>query len=141
MEAEIRIRKGTESEWALAFDSFLEEYRSAPAAQGATRGVLAGIFGAYLMQWRYLVACEPDTPEEVMGFIIAAPNGSSRTPAVAWVQVKAQYRKRGVARNLLQHVGVSPRCAVLTPFLPGGALNAQLREKGYRLCHRPWMVP
>ncbi len=135
MEAEILIRKGTEKEWALAFDSFLTEYRAAPAAQGATRGVLAGIFGAYLMQWRYLVACEPETPDEVMGFIVAGLEG-----AVAWVQVKAQYRRKGVARALLNHCGVQPG-KVLTPFLPGGALNAQLREKGYRLCHRPWMVP
>jgi GNAT superfamily N-acetyltransferase len=136
MEAEIRIRKGTEREWVLAFDSFLEEYRSAPAAQGATRGVLAGLFGAYLMQWRYLVACEPDTPEEIMGFIVAPLTAGT----VAWVQVKAQYRRKGVARALLAYVGAKPG-KVLTPFLPGGALNAQLREKGYRLCHRPWMVP
>lgn len=140
MEAEIRIRKGTEAEWKLAFDSFLEEYHPhrgchAPAAGGATRGVLAGIFGAYLMQWRYLVACEPDTPEEIMGFIVASSQGS-----VAWIQVKAQYRRRGVARALLAAADIA-RGKVMTPFLPGGALNAQLREKGYHLCHRPWMVP
>lgn len=135
MEAEILIRRGTESEWALAFDSFLEEYREVPAAQGTTRGVLAGIFSVYLLQWRYLVACEPETPEEIMGFIIASSRG-----AVAWMQVKAQYRRKGVAKALLNAAEVS-KGKVLTPFLPGGALNAQLREKGYHLCHRPWMVP
>jgi GNAT superfamily N-acetyltransferase len=135
MEAEILIRRGTETEWSLAFDSFLESYRDAPAAQGATRGVLAGIFGAYLLQWRYLVACEPETPEEIMGFIVA----SSRS-AVAWIQVKAQYRRKGVARALLNAAAVA-RGRVPTPFLPGPALKAQLRERGYHLCHRPWMVP
>lgn len=135
MEAEILIRRGTEAEWALAFDSFLESYRDAPAAQGAPRGVLAGVFGAYLLQWRYLVACEPDTPEEIMGFVVASSRG-----AVAWLQVKAQYRRKGVARALLNVAAVS-KGKVLTPFLPGGALNAQLREKGYHLCHRPWMAP
>lgn len=135
MPAEIRIRRGTEAEWSLAFDSFLEEYQDAPTAQGCSRGTLAALFSVYLQQWRYLVACEPDTPEEIMGFIVVSNRG-----AVAWVQVKAQYRKHGVARALLNAADVS-KGKVLTPFLPGGALNAQLREKGYHLCHRPWMVP
>jgi len=75
-----------------------------------------------------------------MGFIVASSRG-----AVAWIQFKAQYRskpgqRRGVATALLKAAGVE-KGKVLTPFLPGGALNAQLRAKGYHLCHRPWMVP
>lgn len=135
MEAEILIRKGTELEWKLAFDSFCEEYREAPCAGGTTRALLAGMFGVYLMQWRYLVACEPETPQEILGFIVASSRG-----AVAWLQVKAPYRRRGVARALLNAADVT-KGKVITPFLPGGALNAQLREHGYHLCHRPWMVP
>ena len=134
MEANITIRKGTEAEWALAFDSFLEEYRRAPAAQRTTKGVLAGLFGSYLMQWRYLVACEPETPEEIMGFIVASSQG-----AVAWVQVKAQYRRKGVATALLSAAGV--KAAVETPFMPDRTLVGAIRDKGFRLYHRPWMVP
>lgn len=135
MPAEIQIRRGTEREWSLAFDSFIEEYRDSPAAQGCSRGTLSALFGSYLAQWRYLVACEPETPEEIMGFIVASSQG-----AVAWIQVKHQYRKLGVASALLDAAAVTTG-KVLTPFLPGGALNAQLRAKGYHLCHRPWMVP
>lgn len=134
-QAEIEIRPGTPAEHALAIDSFVESFRDAPVAEGATRGTLSALFCAYLQSWRYLVACEPDTPEEIMGFIVASSRG-----AVAWIQVKAQYRRKGVAKALLSAAFVG-QGKTLTPFMPGGGLVANLREKGYRLAHRPWMAP
>jgi GNAT superfamily N-acetyltransferase len=133
-QAEIKVRPGKPDERALAIDSFCQSFRDAPVAEGASRGTLAALFLTYLDSWRYLVAVEPES-QEVLGFIVASSQG-----AIAWLQVKAPYRQRGVARALLDEADVC-RGKVLTPFMPGGGIVAQLREKGYRLCHRPWMAP
>jgi ribosomal protein S18 acetylase RimI-like enzyme len=135
MSAEITIRPGTQAEWALAIDSFVESFRDAPVAEGCTRSTRAALFCVYLNEWRYLVAVEPEA-NEVLGFIVASRSRGH----VAWLQVKAPYRRRGVATALLDAAEVA-KGQVKTPFLPGGGMCSLAREHGYRLCHRPWMAP
>lgn len=53
-----------------------------------------------------LLAVEKDDPSFVYGFI--AGDVSERTPVVYYVNVKAPYRKSGIARRLFGALGVDP---------------------------------
>ncbi len=130
---DISIRPGTEGEQRLAIDSFVHEYAKAPAATGTPRGLLAALFVRLLQSWNFLVAVEPDA-DEVLGFIVY----DFQTGRVAWLQVKAPYRRRGVGKALLESADIC-KGSLDVPFLPGRAFPKLAASKGYHLRFRPYL--
>jgi GNAT superfamily N-acetyltransferase len=109
---DIRIQDATPAHHALILDSFLHEYRRTMAAAHTPPAVLLAKMRALLSAptWRTLVAT-PDG-DEVLGFVVYRD-----TSTAAWLQVKRIYRKRGVARALVNAAGLSTFCLDVA-FIP-----------------------
>lgn len=154
--ATITIRPGIKADHPLVLDSFLHAYGRSCYGSGVPARVLLSKMEALLASpsWTLSVACLPEEPDEILGFVVWRPEVvSDPTPsadpftlrvfplrqagAVAWLQVKELYRRRGIARALWEHAGPHGD-EVLSPFAVPDAVAA-LRRDGIRLRFRPYM--
>lgn len=77
-----------------------------------------------LAKARTLVACLPDDPELVLGFVVCEP------PALChFVYVKAALRRQGVARVLLQAAGLDPVAGFVATVATYELTKGFIREK------------
>lgn len=107
------IQDATPAHHALILDSFLHEYRRSMAAAHTPPSVLLAKMSALLNAptWRALVCIDPEH-DEILGSLVYRDAGCA-----AWLQVKRQYRKRGVARALVNAAGLSTFCLDVA-FMP-----------------------
>lgn len=135
------MRPGEASDHAIILDSFWERYHLSPYAHGAPGAVLRALMKPLLASWKVTVACHPDIPDEVLGYVVW------RDPrCVAWLHVKGKYRRRGVAKAILGHIGCVP-CEISSPFVAacpidqGAPQFTKLAEsKGYIVRFRPMIA-
>lgn len=126
--SDIAVQDATPAHHALILDSFLHEYRGTMAAKHTPPAVLLAKMRALLLSptWRTLVAT-PDG-DEVLGFLVYRDAGCA-----AWIQVKRIYRKRGVARALVNAAGLST-------FILDVAFMPDRRKAGWpQLRFRPYL--
>lgn len=111
--SDIRIQDATAAHHPLILDSFLREYRETRAAAHTPPSVLLAKMQALLDSptWRALVCLDPEF-DEVLGFLVYRD-----AACAAWMQVKKKYRKRGVARALVNAAGLSTFCLDVA-FMP-----------------------
>jgi hypothetical protein len=111
--SDIAIQDATPAHHNLICDSFLHEYRTAMMAKQTPAAVLLAKMRALLESptWRTLVCLDPEF-DEVLGFLVYRDAGTA-----AWLQVKKKYRKRGVARALVNAAGLSTFCLDVA-FMP-----------------------
>jgi GNAT superfamily N-acetyltransferase len=150
---QLEIRPGTDGDTALILDSFINTYHLAPQAGGASKATLASLIEPLIHseRWRVAVACIPDDPDTILGFIVYDSRAIDPSVAtVGWVQVKAPWRRKGVAKALLAHAGVQldGTCReVRTPFLVqritsdrnAPVLTDLLRARGCTARFRPYL--
>lgn len=110
---DVRIQDAAPAHHALILDSFLHEYRGAMAAAHTPPAVLLTKMRALLTAptWRALVCLDPEF-DEILGFLVYRD-----TATAAWLQVKKKYRKRGVARALVNAAKLSTFCLDVA-FMP-----------------------
>jgi GNAT superfamily N-acetyltransferase len=137
----IAIRSAVASDRAYLLDSFVRGYRASSFyADGVDANVLGGLIDPLLALWDVAVAVDPASPDTLLGWIC----WSGR--AVAWLNVRGDFRRRGIGRVLLSHAGIDVG-DVAVCFLPTAIdteagrqdFSAVARRKGYRLRFRPYL--
>jgi GNAT superfamily N-acetyltransferase len=96
---DVRIRAGRPSDHALVFDSVISTLRQSPHAKGASNAVLASLVEPLVFSpaWTLSVAHPEGDDDTVLGFILHSAD------AIAWVQVRAPWRRHGIGRALVRH--------------------------------------
>lgn len=104
----LTFRGGVPTDHAYVYDSFVATYRGTPHARGASVATLVSLMEPLLApgsEWRLLVACDPDDEDCIVGFVVSRQR-AQRLPQVAWLQVRSEWKRRGVGRALLSAAGV-----------------------------------
>lgn len=129
------IRPFTPDDLALVADQFWRDFRRSVYADGLSvatmRSLIVDLLGR--PDWTTIIAELPDVPGEACGWMTYRS-----VREVAWVCVKARYRRHGCATALLTHAGVKPgrvSCAFLDPQVVDLA-----RPRGFRLVFRPFVT-
>lgn len=129
------IRPAGPDDHPFVIDCFWRDFRQSVYAEGLSvptiRGLIVDLLGR--PDWHTVIAEMPDVPGEIYGWMTYR---SARE--VAWLSVKARYRRNGCAKALLDHAGVHPgrvACAFLDPRIDNLA-----RPRGYRLLFRPFVT-
>lgn len=136
----IVIREGCRDDWHWLSSRFAIEYHSAAPARGVPVRVLISKLEALLEapDWRLIVCVPADEPTEILGALLyRPPTDPDWMQRAAWMQVKPEWRRRGVATALLKDAKMRPgqvHCAFLPPEV-GKAAD----PKGWRLRFRPYL--
>lgn len=146
---QLLIRTGCVTDHALVLDSIISTYRQSPHAQGANNAVLASLVEPLLSspKWALAIACPEDDADTILGFVLYECTPRPGTgPAVAWLQVKAPWRRHGIGIALLRHaVGPDLPRELHTAFMvqrvgPDAPTVVDLAKKhGITLRFRPYL--
>lgn len=130
-QAPVTIRDGGERDQAFVFSSWLQSYRSSAFARPIATHTYFDRHHAVLERilarptTRVVVATPEDAPAVILGWAVTEGllRGSARdgatapTPTLHYVYVKEQFRKLGIARQLVARIGrrfaVTHRTAVV----------------------------
>ena len=132
--ARLIIRDATPADHPFVEDFWRVYVSTSYFAFGTPAAVLIGKMRALLKspQWRCIVACLPEVPEEILGYLVYR----TEPFALAWCQVKM--KKRGIARMLFESAtGMTGGPVETAFFVPDVA--EWLRAKGITLRFRPYL--
>ena len=110
MTLPVAIRPADSGDVGLIYSSWLKSYWDArpPALRGVPREVFFsdhghhGVITRLLPRSSVLVACEPEDPSEIYGWLCASPR------ALHYVYVKELWRRKHVATRLINAIGSWP---------------------------------
>jgi len=129
------VRPATDGDLAFVLDSFVLDYRSVPYVEGLTRSQVRQLMVSLLSAgWTCSILCDDGEPEEIIAYAI-----HRAAQEIAWCHAKAPYRRHGMTRLLLAHVGTTRTRPIVTTFAPAPKLARVLRSSGWRLRHRPYL--
>lgn len=113
----VPLRIGSPGDYPHVYASFASEYKFSPQGKEMGEKLIRRCLAALLESpnWTLTVAC-PTVGDEIYAWCLWKPT------AVAWVNVKENYRGKGFAKALLKNAGWTGG-ALKTPFQP------------------PWMAP
>lgn len=131
----LTARPATESDLPYVLNSFVQEYKRSPYADGLTRSQVRALLVAILQKadWACSILCESEIPDEILSFIVW------KSPTeIAWLSTKGLFRHKGLAHQMLTAIGATPG-RIKTTFLPTPAFSRSVRAKGWTLLHRPYL--
>lgn len=144
--ASIVLRQFLPADRPFVHDSFLrslgggtpkpgEPSRGSAYVQGVPATVLHDLLDPLLVAWDTTVATAPHDPDELMGWICAR-----KPDLVAWLFVKPQYRRAGLAKALLEQAGVGRfvQAAFVPTKLFGQPFMRVASAKNYQVRFRPY---
>jgi GNAT superfamily N-acetyltransferase len=109
---EIEIRRGVEADHPLVYKATARMLRQseyyADLPQAEYTAMINAIIGRLLKTWVLYIAAFRAVPDETAGFLLCVPG-----VAAASLFVKPDYQRKGVARMLMQHAGLTNFIAVL----------------------------
>jgi ribosomal protein S18 acetylase RimI-like enzyme len=130
------VRQATTSDYPYITDSFWRTYlRESSYARGSRPKQLIRTIETLIARhdWHVSVLCFDDLADEIIGWVLW------RSPTeIGWIDVKGSYRGQGLAKRLLDHVGVE-RGNVACAFLTRKATMAAQR-RGFVLWFRPYLA-
>lgn len=134
MTDDLTISPASPDEANYIRDSFWRAYRHSHYAHGAEPRLLIDLLSRLLVhpEWFTLVVSCPDVPGEVLGWVTY-----KNATTIAWIDVKPLYRRRGIAKMLLKHIGVQAgpiACAFIDP-----RVDSIARPRGLMLRYRPYL--
>lgn len=139
---ELEFRRAVDSDIPAINSAFLRGMRESSYTHGlpsetffsVARQAWAGIRRDFLTT----IAHPKGEPDEIAAYVVHAEFTQDAGKALAWIYVAKDWRKLGVGRSLLAHVGVVPgeRFAVL--FATPQKL-ALARSKGYQPAFLPYL--
>ncbi len=96
----MKIRAPEESDKNFIFNSWLKSYRNSQAAKHVNNPIYytvqAALITKLLSLYPTLVACDPESPNVIWGWI----NADATTNSVNYIYVKHPFRRVGVAKAL-----------------------------------------
>jgi len=134
--AKLIIRDATTADHPFVEDFWRVYVSTSYYAYGTPAAVLIGKMRALLRapSWRCIVACHPDVPEEILGYLVYRPEPF----ALAWCQTAKNLKRRGIARLLFESArGVTGGPIETAFFVPD--VGEWLRAKGITLRFRPYI--
>lgn len=146
--AKLLIRKYQPDDRSLLLDTYVRTYRASQHARYASPDLLAEMMDGMLSPtsgWTTSVAVDPESPDVIFGWITWRPTESATQPLVAWLQVRRQWRRRGIGKALTEHAGVSKGELEVGGMVrrvdgPGSPFLVDLAEKaGVTLRYRPFL--
>jgi GNAT superfamily N-acetyltransferase len=132
--ASISLRPYETKDRGFVIMSFVRSYGRSAYATGVPAAVLIDLLDPLLIAWDTTVAEAPDG--ELLGWICSRPG------RLAWLFVKPEFRRRGVARALLERAEVGR--TLDAPFVPtkapdGSSFASWSRARGYTVHYRPYL--
>jgi GNAT superfamily N-acetyltransferase len=139
-------RPGKASDMPFMADCIRKGLQQSPYGNGISNDVLSKLIDPVLGSYRSLVAYPDGDVDGIVGFIVHdGPKGDfgSFADTVAWLQVRKEFRRNGIARELLYQANCI-RGNVICPFLVqkwdgGSNFSRACGDYGYRLRFRPWL--
>lgn len=121
----LMMRRIEETDHGYIMDTFR---RGTPTVDtGVPESVVTGLFLACLNRWDGLVACDTETPSEIIGWIVFKPASN----VIAWVYVRAGFRNKSIGHMLV--LAATPALDIVAPFV-----NYRYIRKGLlAVSHRP----
>lgn len=113
---EVAYRLLDPNEHNFVFHSFLKSYRDSPMVRGVPNTIYFkkqhDLIETFLIdpRSRAIVACNPQDPEQVYGYILAQslPSDNGDLLVVHWVYVKQPFRNLGIAKALFEKLNKLP---------------------------------
>jgi len=100
----LRVREGRETDKAFVMDAWRRSFEDAPAVRGADRvhfrSEMERTIGRLFRTATVRVACDPADEDTIVGFAVFTG------PELHYVYVKQAFRKMGIARQLLEGLGI-----------------------------------
>ena len=137
--ATIAIRNATAGDLNYLRSNFANSFKHSGYANGTSNEVLRTLLDPLLASWTTLIATPVDDSSVILAWLLF------RDPTtVAWVHVRPEIRRKGIAAQLLAHAGIV-KGELLTPFLPTklegaeGSFSNLSKAHGYTLRYRPYL--
>lgn len=131
MTAPINIRLATADDLPFLVTTFCRSFAEASAyAEGVSKEELAALLTRALLDWPAFVAVAPDDDTTILGYVIGTGN------VCAWLYVRPELRKRGLAQALFVHANIEVR-TLTTPF---ATTRARWITDRFRPRFRPFLV-
>lgn len=101
-----KIRPSTKEDVSFVMDSWLRSFRKSPYSGVVPRNLYVQVYSECIRQLlargaRLMVACNPEAPEQILGFICYESPG-----VLHYVYVKELYRDSGIAKSLVAYAGL-----------------------------------
>lgn len=79
------------------------------------------LVGHILERCGALIACNPEKPTQIFGYLVAEKPDAQQVAIVHWLYVKQHFRRMGIAKQLLQTLGAPKAiyCSHWTPLCAG----------------------
>lgn len=139
----MKILPARDADQSFILDSFTREYHSTPYCQGASFGTVRGLMFDLLAspRWTTLVMCDDELEDEILGYVVfrEANHLPDAQQAIAWVHVKATYRRMGIASKLLAAACPYWQPAIWCAFLSPRVLKLTLKYN-LTLRFRPYLI-
>lgn len=135
--AKISVVAGKPEHLALVLDSFAHQYRETSYGHGVPFAVLIRKMSALLDDgWETTVATPDGEPDNVLGFVVARPYPRLQ---VAWLQVKAPYRRAHVATALWEAIAGPDAREIECAFIDTKVAKMVKQLFGQTLRFRPYL--
>mgnify|MGYP002135715089 CR=1 FL=1 len=113
------LREATESDHSFVYNSWLKSFRQgSPWARLVPPQIFYAnhkqVIALILKAAKVLIACNPEDPEQIYGYVVYTPH---RGTVIHYVYVKQPYRQLGFAKKLIaeakqeQHINILPLTA------------------------------
>lgn len=117
----IALRPARESDTAFIVDTWRRSYEQAPQVRGADEAYMRrAIQRAVADAEKLLVACDSEDDDTLIGWLAASP------PTLHYVYVRADFRRAGIARSLLDSFVLTAYSCKTLP----GERRLRLAERG-----------
>jgi GNAT superfamily N-acetyltransferase len=143
----IVYRHGTDRDRPYFADSIRRGLKGSVYGKSLSNSAISSLIDPVLATALALVAVPETDPESILAFVLYAPElpqklyTTDRT--VYWVQVRKEFRRRGLATKLMASAGIGwiLRCPFMVTTWAGGRnFTRDAAVLGYRLKFRPYDV-
>lgn len=108
---EVGMRKAYSVDWPVIWSTWYQSSRRDPIYRKTPRDLYQDVLGSYIASFlqrngQILIACNPEDPDIVYGWVAYEPVTRLEIPLIHYVYVKKMYRRLGLATAILSKIGV-----------------------------------
>lgn len=136
------LREMTDLDKSFIYNSFLISYKAHSMSKYISNFIYfeqqAKIITELFKISTTLIACFPEAPDEIMGYIIYEYLKS--TPIVHWCYIKKNFRHNGMFRTFLETITNPDHTAIICTHIPDYFGNLQYKIQDKRLTYDPYFL-
>ena len=111
----LQLRQVAETDHGYIISTFLHTVDKSKL--GVPPILLAGLMSGCLVRWSGWIACDSETPSEIIGYVVYKP----KTNVVGWLYIRAGFRGKHVGHMLL--LAATPSTDIVSPFGVGSCID------------------